>query len=238
MTFNLIGLGMNANSLTLEAIEALKSSDKVFLENYTVDLPYGIEKLHRNINKRLILLERSIVESEEIVDDSKKENISLLVYGDALSATTHLQLILACKQKKVDYKIFHNASVMNVVAETGLQLYKFGKTASMPSWKEHTNKPTSFMKYIKENQSINAHTLLLTDIGLKISDALKQLKESSKKENVKLPKKIVVCSNIGTPKQKIIYESLENLKMKKILLPFCFIIPGDLHFTEEEFLGK
>ena len=122
---------------------------------------------------------------------------------------------------------------MITIAETGLQLYKFGKTSSMPNWKEHTNKPTSFMNYIKENQSIKAHTLILTDISLEIKEAMNQLKESSEQTQVPV-KKIIAISNAGTDNQKIFYNNLNNLANQNITMPFCLIIPGELNHMETE----
>ena len=270
MTFNLISLGLNKNSISADALEILKSCDKIYLENYTVNFPYSIEELEKGLNvliqKRTIPnkrseaspikgvvggvvsdtnqkikiseLDRTKVEDESILEEAKSKNIALLIYGDALSATTHTQLILECKRQKIPYQIFHNTSIMTVIAETGLQLYKFGKTASMPNWKEHTNKPISFMNYIKENQSIKAHTLILTDIGLEIKTAMIQLLESSEKTGIKLPEKIIAISNAGTSKQKIFYDTPENLKKKNISMPFCLIIPTELHFLEEEMLEE
>jgi len=232
----LIGLGLNENSLTAEALDAIKSSDEIYLENYTVNFPYKIETLEKKLNKKIIQLNRQQVESEEILKQAKEKNIALLVYGDALSATTHIQLILEAKKQKIPFKILHNTSILTAIAETGLSLYKFGKTASMPNWKEHTNKPTSFATYIKQNQSIDAHTLILTDIGLEIHDAISQLIETVKKENLKLPNKIIALSNAGTSNQKIFYNTPESLQNKKIEMPFCLILPTKLHFLEEEFL--
>jgi len=238
MAFYLIGTGMNKNSISADALEILKSCDKIYFENYTVNFPYQIDELGKSFGTKIIKLNRTEVEDESILTEARNSNIALLVYGDSLSATTHVQLILECKKQNIPYQIFHNASVITTIAETGLQLYKFGKTASMPNWAEHTNKPTSFMNYIKENQSIRAHTLILTDIGLEIKNAITQLKIARKKEKIELPKKIIVCSNVGTENQKIFYDTTENLKNKKIKMPFCLIIPGELHFIEEEALKK
>jgi diphthine synthase len=238
MTLNLIGLGLSLNSISADALEKLKSCNKIYLENYTVNFPYKIEELERVIKKKIIKLDRGKVENESILEEAKEEDIALLVYGDSLSATTHMQLILSCKKQGIEQNIFHNASILLAIAETGLQLYKFGKTASMPNWKEHTNKPTSFINYLKENQSIKAHTLILTDIGLELKKAMGQLKEASEKESLKLPEKIIICSNAGTKERKILYDTIKKLEGKEVKMPFCIIIPGELHFIEEEALEE
>jgi len=225
---------MNENSLTADALEKLKTCEKIYLENYTVNFPYQIKELESQYNLETTEINRTKTEDESILEEAKKKDIALLVYGDALSATTHIQLILECKKQEIPYKVFHNASIMTTIAETGLSLYKFGKTASMPNWIEHTNKPTSFMNYIKENQSIKAHTLILTDIGLEIKNAITQLQESLKETNILLPGKIIAISNAGTSNQKVFYDTLENLGNKEIPMPFCLIIPTELHFLEQE----
>lgn len=234
MAFYLIGTGMDKNSLTAEALEKLKVCEKIYLENYTVNFPYSIKELESQYNLEITEINRIKTENESILEEAKKKEVALLVYGDALSATTHIQLILECKKQEIPYKVFHNASIMTTIAETGLSLYKFGKTVSMPNWTEHTNKPTSFMNYIKENQSIKAHTLILTDIGLEMKNAIRQLQESSKETDISLPEKIIAISNAGTLSQKIFYDSLENLENKEIPMPFCLIIPTELHFLEQE----
>ena len=239
---------MNANSLTAEALESINQSDKIYLENYTVNLPYKIEELEKSINKNLfpipyslIPLSRQTVESEQIIQEAKNKNIALLIYGDPLSATTHIQLILAAKKQNIPYKIFHNASILTTVSETGLSLYKFGKTTSMPNWTEHTNEPKSFADVIKQNQSINAHTLILTDIGLEIQDAINQLNQS-----IELNQKIIVLEKAGSKNQKIFYNTPQNLANRhpdtpnteyRIEMPFCLIVPSDLNHIEEKYLN-
>jgi diphthine synthase len=242
---------MTPASISVEALEILKQADKIYLENYTVNFPYPKSELERTYNIKIQELDRQNVEDESILEEAKDARIALLVYGDSLSATTHMQLILECKKLGIPYQVFHNASILTTIAETGLSLYKFGKTTSMPNWAEHTNKPTSFANYIKQNQSIDAHTLILTDIGLEISPAIEQLEESAKKEDLKLPEKIIAISHAGTPQQKIFYDTPENLanqhtnapstntpRMQSIRMPFCLIIPNNLHFLEEESLEE
>jgi len=148
MALYLIGTGMTKTSISADALIALKECDKVYLENYTVNFPYSKEELERAYNVKIMELDRKKVEDESILEEAKSSRVALLVYGDSLSATTHMQLILEAKKQNIKYQIFHNASILTTIAETGLSLYKFGKTTSMPNWEEHTNKPTSFAIYI------------------------------------------------------------------------------------------
>jgi len=238
MAFYLIGTGMNKNSISADALEILKSCNKIYLENYTVNFPYPTSELENEYKVKIEELTRNAVEDESILKEAKSSKVALLVYGDSLSATTHTQLILECKKQNIEYQIFHNASIMTTIAETGLSLYKFGKTASMPNWSEHTNKPTSFMNYIKENSSIGAHTLILTDIGLEIKNAIIQLIESSRQTGINLSEKIIAISFAGTPSQKIFYDTPEEIQNKNILMPFCLIIPNKLHFIESDALKE
>ena len=203
MTFYLIGLGLNRSSISADALEILKKCDKVYVENYTVKFPYSLDELEFDFEE----IRREEVENESILANAKDKNVALLVYGDALSATTHVQLILSCKKREIKYKIFHNASILTAVAESGLSLYKFGKVASLPDWREHTNKPKSFMEILKENKKMNAHTLILIDIGLEYERGIEQLKESGFKED-----KIIVLSSAGTDKQRIFYEKEDKCK--------------------------
>ena len=229
----LIGLGLSESSISVAALEAIKSCDKVYLETYTVDFPYEIKNLESSIKTKIIPLEREKVENESVIKEAKKQNIALLVYGNPLSATTHIQLIIAAKKQKVKYKIIHSESILNAIAESGLQLYKFGKTASMPKFSPNYA-PDSFLDIILQNEKIKAHTLLLTDIGLSSKEAIKQLEKVSEKRNVKFDK-IIICSQLGK-NSKIFYDNIKNLKTKNIPLPFCIIIPSELHFIEKEAL--
>lgn len=232
MTFYLIGTGLNSESITLEAVKIVRKCKRVYLENYTVDFPYPKKQLERKINKKIVELKREDVESEKFLNYCDKEDVALLVYGDALSATTHSELILSCKKQNIPFKIIHNASVLTAISEAGLQLYKFGKTASMPTWKDNW-KPDSFTEIIKQNLSIDAHTLLLVDIGLPMERAKHQLIESFKNQKMNI-EKVIVCSYLGI-ESEMIYDKIENLP-NKVKSPYCFIIPSKLHFHEEDFL--
>jgi len=233
----LIGLGLNEDSLSREALDAISRCKCIYLEGYTVDFPYSKENLEEIIKKKIEILGRKDVESSKLIEEAKQKDIALLVYGSPLFATTHLTLLMDCKKAGVKTKIIYNASVFDAVACSGLQLYKFGKIVSMPAWQKNFS-PDSFIDGVLDNLSIKAHSLILCDIGLSFSEAIKQLSVASENKKLKI-EKIVVCSQLGTKGEKVLYDQLENLKSRKVELPFCLIVPckeKDLHFTEKEAL--
>jgi len=234
----LIGLGLNFDSISKRGLEKIQKCKKVYLENYTVDFPYTKNKLEEVIGKKIISVDRDFVESLKIVDEAKKKDVALLVYGSPLTATTHITLLDEAKKSRVKTNVIYNASIFDAVARSGLQLYKFGKISSIPKWEEkqeNSYAPDSFMENVKDNQSINAHSLILIDIGLEFPDAVKQLKSSAKTHDIKIDK-IVVCQMMGTRQERIIYGDIEEVQEHNVKLPYCIIIPGKMHFMEKEVL--
>ncbi len=222
----LIGLGLGIAGISQQGLKAVNKCKKVYLESYTTDFPYSKEELEEFLGKKMVLVERDFVESLKILEEAKNTDIALLVYGSPLTATTHISLIQEAEKQNIQVKIIYNASILDAVAEIGLQPYKFGKTTSIPNFKAE-----SFTEVIKENLSIGAHSLILIDIGMEFENALERLR------NFYIDK-LVVCSALGTDESKIYYGTLNEIETKKVKKPFCFIVPGKLHFIEEEVLKK
>ncbi|MEK6926357.1 MAG: diphthine synthase [Nanoarchaeota archaeon] len=226
----LIGLGLNSKGYSKEAYETVEKADKLYLESYTVEFHYSKEEIEKEFGKKIEDADREKVENLSLIDEAKKQDVALLIYGTPLTATTHITLIQEAKKKKVKIKVIHSASVLDAIAETGLQIYKFGKITSIPNFEAD-----SFIKIVKENLSINAHSLILVDIGMNFSEALDKIANACAKHKVKL-EKVIACSRLGNSDSKIYYDGTNNLKSKKVKAPFCIIIPGKLHFVEKEFL--
>jgi len=232
----IIGLGLDKGGISKTGLEAIKECKKVYLENYTVDFPYSEKELEKIIKKKIISGDREFVESNIIVKEAKKSKICLLVYGSPLTATTHISIIEEAKKSKIKVQVIYNASVFDAIAETGLQIYKFGKITSMPKWTK-SFQPTSFMEIVKQNQTIDSHSLILIDIGLELKDAMEELETSAKEHKIPL-NNIILCSRLGTSDSKILYKTSEGLKKLQVKKPYCIIIPSRLHFLEQEVLEK
>ncbi len=238
MTLNIIGIGLgDEKDITLKGLELVKKSDLVYLENYTSKLNCSLDKLEKLYGKKIILASRTLVENkDEIIDNAKNKEVSFLVIGDVFGATTHVGLLQRAKQKKIKVNIIHNTSVLNAVGETGLSLYNFGKVTSIPFDNKDVVSP---IKALKDNQKIGLHTLFLFDLNpdedkfMSVNQAIEYLIKNKVNSNTLA----IACCGLGSEKQIIKPGKLKDLKEKKFdVYPQCLIIPGKMHFLEEEFL--
>lgn len=228
----LIGLGLNdEKDISVKGLEIVKKADIVYLEGYTSKLQCSKEILEKFYGKEVIIVEREFVENATaIISQAGYQNVVLLIVGDVFSATTHIVLYQEAKKMGIDVRVINNASVLNAIGITGLELYKFGKTTSIPFHESETPH-----KVIKENASL--HTLCLLDLVpseskfMEASDAIEKLKKSGFDVNTK----VVVCAQLGSDNPTIIYMQAKNVQpLHKF--PQCLIIPGELHFIEKEML--
>ncbi|MEK6974450.1 MAG: diphthine synthase [Nanoarchaeota archaeon] len=239
MMLYLIGLGLNdEKDISIKGLEAVKKCEFVYLEYYTSKLNIGIKELEKIYKKKIIIADRNLIEnSDEVIKSSEKYDVALLIIGDVFSATTHINFIIECKKRNIKYEVIHNASILTAIGETGLELYKFGKTTSIPFDNEDVRAP---IEAIKSNLKSNLHTLILLDLDtingkyLSANEALKYLAQNGIPEKMK----VLVCCQLGG-NSKVAYSEIRNLlNMKFDSFPQCIIVPsGKLHFIEEEALS-
>jgi len=164
--FYLVGIGLKPEHLTIEAINILKTCDQIFLESYTSQYSEGLlNELQNIVGKTFKKFGRIEVEEqmESALLSSKKNNIALMIFGNPLTATTHIQLLLDAKEKGIKTKIIPGISISNMIAHSGLDEYKFGRTVTI-CYHENGFEPESFYDQIMNNKKIGLHTLCLLDI--------------------------------------------------------------------------
>jgi diphthine synthase len=170
MVLFIIGLGLcSEKDISVRGLELVLSSDYVFMEYYTSVLGINKDVLEKYYNKKIELADREMIESdfeEKILEKAKTSRVSLLVVGDPLSATTHMDIYLRCIKSNVQVEVLNNASIMNSCGITGLSLYRFGETVTVPYFTKKW-RPTSFYDKILKNVNSDLHTLVLLDIKLK-----------------------------------------------------------------------
>ncbi|MFA5126023.1 MAG: diphthine synthase [archaeon] len=248
--FYLIGLGLKPSHITLEALEAIKQCDQVFLEVYTSQYSEGfVDEIQKQTGKTIKEFNRKEVEEhfESALMSASKNNIGLLVFGNPLTATTHIQLLIDAKEKGIKWKVIPCISITNMIAESGLDEYKFGRTITicfhLPNFT-----PDGFYKQIKGNQKAGLHTLCLLDIKkdqtpqrlMNCIEAIEVLEKIASKKKQKNKWLYVALIGMGSENQKIIPGKKAILESKEIkeIFPQSMIITGKMNEKEKEALEK
>lgn len=263
-----VGLGLgDAKDITVKGLEVVKKCKRVYLEAYTAILTVGKDALEEFYGREIILADRDMVEtnSDEILSGAEEEDVAFLVVGDPFGATTHTDLVLRAKEKALDYRVVHNASIMNACGCCGLQLYNFGETVSIVFWTD-TWKPDSYYDKIKSNRDRNMHTLCLLDIKMKeqtienlmkgrkifepprfmtVKQASEQLLEIVENKRQEGEDSLAftedtVCvglSRVGSDAQRIVSATLQEMTQIDLGEPLhSLIIPGEMHSLERDML--
>lgn len=237
--FYLIGSGIyDENDISLRAVEKLKKCDKIYFESYTNTSNINIRKLSNIVGKEIVELNREQTESGEFLNEAKSKEIALIVPGDPLNATTHISLIIQCKEQKIEHQIIHASGILSAVAESGLSSYRFGETTTIP-WPRKDYNPKSFVNIIEKNSKSNLHTLLLLDTQPQMS--IQQAMEiilSTKTKKITNKTKFIAISALGSEKPTIVYETTEKLLgMQFEAFPQSLIMPAKLNHIEEEMVN-
>lgn len=238
-----IGLGIHdEKDISLRGLEEARDCDLLYLDTYTSRVPEK-EKLEEVIGKQVKPLTREEIEETSTLLDKEKK-IGLLVGGDPLCATTHMELYLRAAKEGIKTKIIHSSSIFSAIAETGLQIYKFGRTITIAR-PEKNFTPTSAYDAIAENRKNGLHTLVLLDIKseenymMSASEAIAVLLEIEKKEKKAILTKdteLLALADLGGQAGKRYGKAKDLLDKDPGPKPHALIIPGTLHFLEKEAL--
>ncbi len=241
MTLSLISIGLaDERDLTIRALEEAQSCDRLYAELYTMKLATTLATLSDLSHKAVIPLLRGDLEehSSHIIDEARTSRVGVFSGGDALSATTHISLLVEAAKAGVKAKVVHGSSIITAVAETGLSLYKFGRTITMPL--PEKGPVDSVVAVIDENTRQGLHTLILLDLDteqrryMTVKAALESLFDAK----AVTPDTLVVgAARIGHDTQVIKGgKALEVVDFPFGEAPHVLIVPGNLHFAEEEAL--
>lgn len=248
---SLIGLGISdEKGVSVSGSERIREADAVFAEMFTSILREGsIERLSIFVGREIEVLEREQVEETGIVLDAlrKGKDVCFLTAGDPLTATTHQDIRLQALKEGFEVEIINSGSIFTAAAGyAGLQHYKFGRTTTLP-FPEDKYFPTSPLEVIAENLSRGLHTLVLLDIQaqrgrfMTASEGCSLLLEMERTEGkgaLLESSMAVAVLRAGRGDWKVLYGELSKLKEIDMgAPPHCLIIPGRLHFMEEEMLG-
>ena len=162
----LIGMGPGGISgMTLSAIEAAKNADYRRYEAYTALWSEShISELENEIGAIDKVMRPEVEDPVELLELAKTECVALLIVGDPLQATTHVDLQLQAIEAGVECTVIHGISITGLVTgAVGLSNYRFGRQTTLTypygGWVA-----TSPLEVIALNMAQGMHTLALLDL--------------------------------------------------------------------------
>ena len=271
----LIGMGPGAvGSMTNEAISIAKSADYRRYEAYTALWPeHELDSLEAIIGPIEKVMRPEIENPDEILSLAKHSLVAVLVVGDPLQATTHVDLQLQAVEQGIECNVIHGISITNLVTGAiGLSNYKFGRQTTL-TYPYSGWIATSPLEVIALNRQMGQHTLALLDLDptgagtgkqkpmspadavismelmiekvedniedMGVNDNLSKLKKQSLEEIIALEScdmPVVLCCDMGTSQQKMIYTNLAKLSELQGGRMNCLVFPASTSDVEEKAL--
>jgi diphthine synthase len=238
----IVGAGLVPRHVTEEAVEIIRSAKRVYLDTYTVPVPPEFKtELEKIVGRELEEADRSMLEegATELIEPAANEDVAVVVFGDPMSATTHVTLTLVADKLGVKWKYVPGVSILTYIpSRLGLEHYKFGWTVTIPhSWK----RSPSFYDRILENRKRNMHTLALLDVGenpMTIPEALDALEYWAEREG-KNWELVVGVARAAYEDETIAFGRPEDLRtVEWPEPPHSLVILGKLHPVEEESIRR
>ena len=162
----LIGMGPGTiTAMTKEAISAAKSADFRRYEAYTALWPDDeLAELEQIIGPIEKIMRPEVENPKEILRLAKDHVVAVLVVGDPLQATTHVDLQLQASEMGISCEVVHGISITNLVTGAiGLSNYKFGRQTTL-TYPYSGWIATSPLEVIAVNRVMGLHTLALLDL--------------------------------------------------------------------------
>jgi len=259
----LVGLGPgDLDLMTQKAVNLLQKMDCRFLEGYTATLPNDSEnRLEEIVGPWSRAMRPEIENPKEILEMSKTQRVGIMVVGDPMQATTHVDLILRAKDLGIKTTVIPGISATTLaISMSGLQSYRFGRQVTIPfNYGDYL--PTSPLEYIDANFNNNLHTLALLDLdptGMgvenptpmqpdKVVELLQSMherlveREGVVRESMRTPIAKwdgILLSDLGTVNQKVTAGNLEDLALIEGGCIHCLILPATLDELENEMFQR
>jgi len=271
----LIGIGPGDVALaTSEALEAAKMADYRRYEAYTALWPEEqLANLEKAVGKITRVMRPEVESPDELFALARDNLVALLIVGDPLQATTHVDLQLQAEEAGIYCRTIHGISITGLVTGAiGLSNYKFGRQTTL-TYPYSGWIATSPLEVIALNTALGQHTLALLDLDPtgagtgqqkpmmpsdavdsikamigKVADSIDEFPLESPQDTITVQSlkfmtstplaeiKVVLCSDMGTKQQSIIYTNLANLATLQGGAMNCLVFPASTSDVEEKAL--
>ena len=255
----LIGIGPgDLDHMTERARGVARGCSKRYLEGYTAVLPPKEEgRLESVVGPWEKLMRDEVEGAEELLASAREESVALLVVGDPMQATTHIDLEDRCVEQGIGFHVIPGLSATALaVSLSGMQSYRFGRQVTLP-FATSDYLPTSPLKMLCNNFENGLHSLVLLDldptgmgveqprpmspaeaVGLleRMAERLVE-EEDGRRGRLELPVKQwngILLSDLGTEEERVLSGPLGDLSGQKGGMVHAFILPAEFSGMEED----
>jgi diphthine synthase len=247
-----VGLGLyDERDISVKGLDAVRRADIVTAEFYTSRLMgTSVERLEEFYGRKIELLQRHDVEDDPTswLSKAKDKDVAMLVGGDPMISTTHLDLRLRAIEMGIKTAVIHSSTIASAVPGiTGLQNYRFGRSTSIPFAYQARGKrivPETPYHVVMENWKVDLHTLLYLDIqngrNMTVGEGIGQLLEvEAAMGNNRLREMLGIgIARAGSDEPAVKADRLAALLDFDFGPPLhILVIPGKLHFMEAKALA-
>ena len=255
----LIGIGPgDLDHMTERARGVARGCSKRYLEGYTAVLPPKEEgRLESVVGPWEKLMRDEVEGAEELLASAREESVALLVVGDPMQATTHIDLEDRCVEQGIGFHVIPGLSATALaVSLSGMQSYRFGRQVTLP-FTTSDYLPTSPLKMLCNNFENGLHSLVLLDLD-PTGMGLEKPRPMSPAEAVGLLEKMaaqvvneeeggrgllenpvkqwngILLSDLGTEEERVLSGPLGDLSGEKGGMVHAFILPAEFSGMEED----
>lgn len=239
-----MGLGLfELEDISIKGRNCIQNADNVYLETYTSRIMgSSTEDMEEFYKRPIIEIKREDIEQnpQKILKQAETENVVILIGGDPMVSTTHMDLRIRAARIGIGTAIVHGSSISSAVCGlSGLQNYRFGKSCSLP-FPQKNWFPMTPIEVIQKNLSLDLHTLVYLDIQeeryMTVSFAVEQLEEMARRLGISIPLYVGVA-RAGSKSPVVAAGTADRLKKIDFGPPLhIVIVPASLHVMEREYL--
>jgi len=251
----LIGIGPgDLDHITERARRVARECSKRYLEGYTAVLPTAEEERLESVVGAWERLMRDGVESpEKLLEEARGGAIALLVVGDPMQATTHIDLEERCAEEGISFQVIPGLTATALaVSLSGLQSYRFGRQVTIP-FSDGDYLPTSPFEMICRNKEAGMHTLALLDLdptGMGLEQPRPMTPREAVDHLVRMNNRSdlfdesvedwngLLLSDLGTEEERVISGSMEELSQIEGGHLHALIVAADFSGMEAEAFGR
>ena len=260
----LVGMGMGSlDGMTVEAQRAAKAADHRRYEAYTALWPDDeLARLEEQVGSIQRVMRPEVEEPDELFTLAKNSLVALLVVGDPLQATTHVDLQLRAQDAGIDCRVIHGISITTVVTGAiGLSNYKFGRQTTL-TYPYGDWIVTSPLEVMLNNQIQGLHTLVLFDLDptgagtgdqrpMQPKDAFVSIEKMAQKliesdgndalkeqANSLYESMCVLCSDLGTDDANMRTTTINNLGTLTGGRLNCMVFLANMSEMEQEAVNR